>query len=142
MGSDYNKYAVTCEGHPPKSKLPLILGLAIGLGLPVALALAYGLYRLCAKWNHADNSVVKRVDILSEYELGVPPTYATDGPPTYDTSEERRGSDLGAGAASTGGARNVNADGVSERSVEDATSARLADGSSALQEGASARRIV
>ncbi|OBT62524.1 hypothetical protein VE03_07345 [Pseudogymnoascus sp. 23342-1-I1] len=99
LGSDYKKYAVTCQGHPPKSKLPLILGLTLGLSLPVALALAYGLYRFCAKWHHPDNYVVKRVDILPEHELGAPPT------PTYDASEEGRRGDRGA------------TDGVSERSV-------------------------
>lgn len=80
-------------------------------------------------------SVQKRVEPLPEYELGVPPMYATDGPPTYDALEERRGSHLGAGGlagAGTGDARSVNADGVSERSVGDATSARAGDGSSAL----------
>ncbi|KFY16227.1 hypothetical protein V492_01491 [Pseudogymnoascus sp. VKM F-4246] len=140
---EHNTYE--CEGHPPKSKLPLILGLSIGLGIPVALALTYGVHRWCAMLSRSDRFAVKPVERLPEYELGVPPTYTTDGPPTYDASEEGRTSDRGAGGVAgsdTEGARNVNADGVSERSVDDATSARLGDGSSALQEGASGRRVV
>ncbi|KFY05661.1 hypothetical protein V492_08375 [Pseudogymnoascus sp. VKM F-4246] len=128
MGSDYNEYAVHCQdGHPPKSKLPLILGLSIGLGVPVALALAYGLYRFCAIWDRPATPAVKREDTLPAYELG-------GRPPTYVAWGEGRGSDRGIEVA-----RSVNADGVSE-SVEDATSARLRDGSNAPQEGDSARQ--
>lgn len=85
--------------------------------------------------NTPSNSVQKRVEPLPEYELGVPPMYATDGPPTYGASEEGRGSDRGAGGlagAGRGDARSVNADGVSERSVGDATSGHPGDGSSAF----------
>lgn len=120
------------------------LGLAIGLGVPVFLALVYYMYLGIRKCHKTRKDQKSMCNTPPEYELGVPPTYTTEGPPAYDASEEERREhgavDL-AGARS-GDASSVRGEGASESSARDAASARPGDGNSAHQEGALERRLV
>ncbi|KFZ03944.1 hypothetical protein V502_10532 [Pseudogymnoascus sp. VKM F-4520 (FW-2644)] len=130
-----------CTGHPPKSKLPLILGLSIGLGVPIISALVC---YMCWKRRKTKKGQALKSNKPPEYELGVPPTYTADGLPTYDASEEGRSEE---GAADVAGARagdgsSVRGEGASEHSAGDAAGARPGDGNSGHQEGADGRRVV
>lgn len=130
-----------CRGSV-KSKRPLKMGLSIGLGVSVFLALVGCIiWRCCRKRKLTE----EKHDTPPEYELGLPPTYTADGLPSYIASEGERGSEHGAadvGGARTGDASSVRGEGASEHSAGDAASARPGDGSSAHQEGASGRRAV
>ncbi|KFY10390.1 hypothetical protein V492_05043, partial [Pseudogymnoascus sp. VKM F-4246] len=80
LGPDHSRqsYYYNCTGHV-KSKLPLILGLSIGLGVP--LILAFVGYR-CWRRRTIKKRQEAKANKLPGYELGVPPVYSTDGPPT------------------------------------------------------------
>lgn len=143
IASDFERIAgrplkdYECSG-PPKSKLPLILGLGIGFGVPALVVVVYCLRLLFKRMRGSEVKTPKREDTLPEYELGVPPTYDTNGPPTYDAAEEGR-SEQGAGGvagARSGDANSARGEGASEHSVGDAASARPRDGNSARQDGA------
>ncbi|OBT69145.1 hypothetical protein VE03_02007 [Pseudogymnoascus sp. 23342-1-I1] len=130
-----------CKGSI-KSKMPLILGVSIGLGVPMFLA--FVAYKV---WRHRSRK--KKLPVKDnkppEYELGVPPVYTSEGLPSYIASEGERGSEQGAADAvgdRTGDASSVRGDGASEHSAGDAASARPGDGNSAHQAGASGSRVV
>ncbi|KFY04918.1 hypothetical protein O988_00418 [Pseudogymnoascus sp. VKM F-3808] len=143
----YQTTVIMCSGpvHPPKSKMPLILGISIGLGVPVLLGLAYYVYFMLKIYPRKRQEQASTNSKPPEYELGVLPTYTADGLPTYDVSEEGRTSEQGAGGvagARTGDGSSVHGGGASERGAGDAASARPEDGNSAHQEGVSERRLV
>lgn len=135
-----------CHGpiHPPKSKTPLKLGLAIGLGAPVFLALAYYTYFGMRKFYRTRKDQKSMDHTPPDYELGVPPNYTTEGPPAYDATEEERREHgtVDLEGARSGDASSVPGEGASESNAGDAASARPGDGSSAHQEGALERRLV
>lgn len=130
-----------CISPPPPSKTPLKLGLGIGLGVPILLAFVYYVFWKCRRTRKEQKL---KYDTPHEYELGVPPMHATDGPPTFEAAGEKR-SELGAGVvagARTGDESSAREEGESVHGAGDAASARPGDGSSAHQEGASGRRAV
>ncbi|KFY46406.1 hypothetical protein V495_02497 [Pseudogymnoascus sp. VKM F-4514 (FW-929)] len=138
---------IMCSGpvHPPKSKMPLILGLSIGLGIPVLLGLAYYVYFMFKIYPRKRQEQASTNNKPPEYELGVPPTYTADGLPTYDASEEGGTSEQGAGGvagARTGDGSSVRGEGTNEPGAGDGASARPEDGNSAHQEGGVERRLV
>lgn len=135
-----------CHGpiHPPKSKTPLKLGLAIGLGVPIFLALVYYTYIGTRKFYRTRKDQKSIDHTPPEYELGVPPNYTTEGPPAYDATEEERREHRAVDleGARSGDASDIRGEGESDRSAGDAASTRPGDGNSAHQERALERRLV
>lgn len=79
----YSLKKSTCIDYHYKNKLPLILGLSIGLGVPFILAVVcYTCWRL---WKTKKAKEVT-ANAPPEYKMGGLPAYTPDRPPTYGDS--------------------------------------------------------